>query len=478
MRSLFITLFFFLIFCIAKLPISSTNSVDNDWHFDVTANANLRELAINGQFSPVGSLEMSVNTGAEPYVRDVEIDFGEGWRVVPKRDDSWFLPQVCRTRHFNIRYRFMLADASRSLNNIELAKLHGSDTFLSPPSAWLMRPMSGGDNRLVYFHVNTPPGNSFITGIFPVENGAKDTYVAPASEIPDMAYSAFGVFRRRTVKFVGGVVEIAIAKGEINLGDEAIFKWVSTSAKALSSYYGKLPIKRILVLVRPAAYGGDVGYGTTLGNGGAAVSIVVGKNTRQSTLDEDWIMTHELVHCAFPSVARSRHAWAEEGLATYVEPWARVRVGTITPEDAWNDVLRDMPQGIQSYGDRGLDNSRSWESIYWSGALFYLMADVEIRERTNNRKGLEDALRGIAAAGGTVDVTWALNQAFREGDRSVGVTVLEELYKRNMDTPLKYDLNNLWQKLGVERRGGSIYFNDRAPLASVRKAITFGKRNS
>jgi hypothetical protein len=37
--------------------------------------------------------------------------------------------------------------------------------------------------------------------------------------------------------------------------------------------------------------------------------------------------------------------------------------------------------------------------------------------------------------------------------------------------PVEYDLPGLWNKLGVEDHGG-LSFNDRAPLADIRRAIT------
>ena len=39
-------------------------------------------------------------------------------------------------------------------------------------------------------------------------------------------------------------------------------------------------------------------------------------------------MTHEMVHLAFPSVAREHH-WIEEGITTYVEPIARAETGEL-----------------------------------------------------------------------------------------------------------------------------------------------------
>ncbi len=93
--------------------------------------------------------------------------------------------------------------------------------------------------------------------------------------------------------------------------------------------------------------------------------------------------------------------WIEEGISTYVEPVARARAGRMTLNDVWRTFVRDMPNGEPESGDQGLDNTHTWGRTYWGGALFCLMADVRIRERTRNRKGLEDALRGINTAAAT-----------------------------------------------------------------------------
>ena len=56
--------------------------------------------------------------------------------------------------------------------------------------------------------------------------------------------------------------------------------------------------------------------------------------------------------------------------------------------------------------------------------------------------------------------------------RGAGVPVLRELYNKMKATPAPVDLNALWKELGVERRNGKTEFNDGAPLAAIRKAIT------
>jgi predicted metalloprotease with PDZ domain len=128
--------------------------------------------------------------------------------------------------------------------------------------------------------------------------------------------------------------------------------------------------------------------------------------------------------------------------------------------------------------DRGLDFTPTWGRTYWGGALFCLLADIEIRKRTGNRKGLEDALRAILAAGGTIETEWPLTKALRIGDEATGVPVLSELYEKMKASPYPVDLNALWKELGVERKEGLIRFNDSAPLGAIRRAITGAKPDS
>jgi hypothetical protein len=182
-------------------------------------------------------------------------------------------------------------------------------------------------------------------------------------------------------------------------------------------------------------------------------------------------MSHEMIHLAFPKVPDTHH-WLEEGLATYVEPLARLSVGQVQVEKVWQDLVEGLPHGLPKPGDQGLDYTHTWGRTYWGGALFCLLADLEIRQRTENTHGLQDALRAIVAAGGTMTVAWPLPRTLEVGDRAVGVPVLTELYARMKAHPVEINLVDLWQQLGVEVRGDTVVLHDDAPLASVRRAIT------
>jgi hypothetical protein len=200
----------------------------------------------------------------------------------------------------------------------------------------------------------------------------------------------------------------------------------------------------------------------------------VGEQTESAELMDDWMLTHEMVHLSFPSVADEHH-WIEEGIAVYVEPIARIQAKQMAAERMWADLVRDMPKGEPREGDQGIDHTHTWGRTYWGGALFCFVADVEIRKQTHNQKGLQDALRGILDGGGDITHDWELTEAFKVGDRATGTTALSSLYAQWKDKPVEVDLPALWKELGIVAEGKSVRVMDDAPLAAVRRGITAGE---
>lgn len=228
----------------------------------------------------------------------------------------------------------------------------------------------------------------------------------------------------------GAKIQVEFAEGETDLKKKEILPWVERAAHAVSVYYGRFPVRRAAVLIEPV-WGGNV-HGTTWGGVRGVqgfTRIRFGKHTTEKELASDWVMTHELVHTAFPDQDDDQH-WIEEGLATYVEPLARVQAGQIPAEKFWASMMHEMENGEPEIGDKGLDHTHTWGRTYWGGAMFCLFADVEIRKETKNQKGLQDALRAIVDAGGTIDTDWSLTRTFDVGDRATGTKVLTGMYER------------------------------------------------
>ena len=273
----------------------------------------------------------------------------------------------------------------------------------------------------------------------------------------------------------GSEVSLSYDSAEFAAGPARICAWAVRSALAVKTYYGRFPVGQVHIAIK-AEDGDGVHGGTTYGegeDGHPLILIRLGRDTSAAKLEDDWTMTHEMVHLSVPSVPENSH-WLEEGIATYVEPIARVQQGQLDAPRIWADMLHGMRKGLPAQGDRGLDNTPTWGRTYWGGALFCLLADVEIRERTGNRKGLQDALRGVLAAGGNIQQDWPVERIFAVGDKATGVPVLTGLYHQMGDSPMpgRETLDALWQALGVQADGDGVHLDESAPLAASRRAIT------
>ncbi len=451
-------------------------SEPRSWRFAVTAGPGARELSVDAVIVAPAGEALGVE-GAGGFLSGVEASAGGPFQpLTPRRDaagDLMFELPACPPEGCRVRYRFALAEAARRVGEIGCAEeTHGA--FLTSPSAWLLHPAEAVDGQTFDLRVTTPPGTSFIAGLRSSGEGAPASppaaYEAEIADLPNPAWAVFGDLRVRRVDVEDEAIDLALLPGAFEAGDLALEAWVAGAARAVRGYYGRASIRRALLVVVPRS-GRGLGFARTLGNGGASIVANVGLGTSPADFAASWELVHELLHVSFPTMPREQ-AWLEEGMATYVEPLVRARLGILRPEEVFARFRERMPLGQPEPGDRGLDGTHTWGRTYWGGALFYLLADVAIRERTGNSRSIDDALRAVLAAGGNVAQRWELEQVIATGDQATGVPVLRELHARMGTEPMVVDLAALWKRLGVTARGGTVELDDSAELAAVRRGMT------
>jgi len=277
-----------------------------------------------------------------------------------------------------------------------------------------------------------------------------------------------------TLNVGGATIQVDFGAGKFDLPTSTILAWVETCAKSVTTYYGRFPVARARVLILPVADEHGVVQGTTWGNVRgfpAFTRIRLGEHTTTADLAADWTLTHELIHTAFPDQADDQN-WIEEGLATYIEPIARAQNHQLPITQVWDGMMQGMPNGEPEKGDRGLNRTHTWGRTYWGGAMFCLTADIAIRRQTNNRQGLQDAVRAIVNAGGGIDKDWPLLRTLEIGDRATNTTVLTDLYRQWSTSPSQVDLTDLWSKLGVHSSSNGVILDHTALWANIREAIT------
>lgn len=272
-----------------------------------------------------------------------------------------------------------------------------------------------------------------------------------------------------TIEAGGARFDVVVEGDTLTCSDADIQAWVRGAAEDVAAYFGRFPVPDLKITVA-ARRGGSIGFGQHWD--GKFLKLRVGPEATSRSFERDWVLVHEMLHCGFPDLER-RHKWMQEGLSTYLERLVQVRAGHYSTQRLWARWLDRMPLGNPRLGDRGYDNTRTWASLYWGGALYWFMADYEIRRATHNEKSLRDALIGILEAGGNGRVKWTTARVVEVGDRATGTTVLRDLYARLASEPGEVDLDDVFTKLGVsEGADGEVVFDDDAEHAHIRRAMT------
>lgn len=296
----------------------------------------------------------------------------------------------------------------------------------------------------------------FVAGVGPF--AGKQTAYAAKSQ-PDVA----------RVELDGTVLTVHF-QGAINAKPrQAVLDWIKRSARAVSVYYGRFPLRTVDIVINPFAGRGVTG-GRAFGGQQPQIIITVGVDSTHDDYKRDWIIVHEMIHMAFPMLD-DRHDWMTEGLAVYVESIARLQAGDLNEAEVWKGFVDGMKRGLPRSGDKGLDHTPTWGRTYWGGAIFCLWADLEIRKRTSGKRSLQDALKAVIAAGGDHRTRWPLIKALEIADKATGTTAITDLYNAWRATPVDPGLNKLWQRLGVKDLGRTVAFDNSASLAKTRRKI-------
>ena len=365
-----------------------------------------------------------------------------------------------------LSYRVDLGSMSDRYDTVDIAARFGT-SLLSPSASFLLEPepLPVG----LPMRVRVRDGARLALGL----RRAGSAFTIEAHELKAATYAAFSPRELRHIELPGQSLTIALLDGELELAPEVLWRWVETFARSVAGFYGAAPDSQLFIALAPVPGASGVRFGKLLPESAPGIVLLVGEHTSQRELYSDWIVVHELFHVGSPSFD-GEGRWFDEGLATYFEPIIRARSGYLAERDLWQGFFEHMSGALGTLTGPGLEQAHAFGDVYWGGALFCLVADVEARVRTNNERGLEHAVRGVRRAGGVASEVWALDDALGVADRAIGVPVLAPLARRYGAQGAPLALFSLFDELGVRSQGGRVELDDAAPLAAVRRAIVFG----
>jgi hypothetical protein len=268
-------------------------------------------------------------------------------------------------------------------------------------------------------------------------------------------------------------LRLAMPNSGIRLERKVLFEWVSATAKSNRRFWRRSPVEKGLVILVPAPGSPAIPFGRALSVGGVSVAVLVGEKADARALYDDWVLTHELIHLGSP-IMRDTGAWLNEGIATFYEPVIRARAGWKTEDDVWREWISQMPRGLRAMSDIGLSNAGRG-GIYWGGAIFVLMAEIEALSASGGRMGFSDCLRLALDKGGNTTARWTSEDLISLCDAALGSPALSRLFALHVQSGSPLDLAALWRRLGVSLGSdGKIAYAQESELAWVRPLIIWG----
>jgi predicted metalloprotease with PDZ domain len=153
----------------------------------------------------------------------------------------------------------------------------------------------------------------------------------------------------------------------------------------------------------------------------------------------------------------------------------------LTPAEAWEQIDAGFARGrgaTRANDDTleraaaGVDGHSNFMRIYWSGTAYWLEADLELRRSSGNRLSVDEALKRFDACWLPDYRGWTPEAFVAKLDALVGGDVFRrkfDEYRARRDFP---NLKPAYTALGISRNDDRLVFDDAAPDASVRRAIT------
>lgn len=359
------------------------------------------------------------------------------------------------------------------------AALAGNNVILSP-SLWLWRPPIYGDDSIdIRFEL---PDGMRVSAPWQTIPGAEHHFRLSASPRSGQGLVALGRFNYREIPVTGTVLRVAIMKPRSGVHGERLFDWIRDTAAQITLAYGRFPNPSPQVVVLPVGRSGwnrnsAVLFGRVLRDGGESVELFINEHRPIEEFYADWTATHEFSHLMLPYVT-NRQRWISEGFAQYYQNVLMARAGTYSPQMAWQKLYEGFERGRQSRPELSPNEAssrgvgRATMKIYWSGAVLALIADVELRRRSDGRESLDDVLDRLQACCLPSARVWNGRELFEKLDTLVDEPLFLRLYEAYADEQGFPDFMPTLDRLGVRIERGTVSFSNDAEFADLRKAIT------
>ncbi len=372
-------------------------------------------------------------------------------------------------------------DIGRAARADRFNSVLGNGSIAVSPTLWMWRPLLLSRDEILATFDLAGGGQIFVPWQMMNEEGTY--YRLKASPQSGSATSVFGSFQQSIEQVAGADLRVVMLDTRDKTDLQALIPWVRATAESIATTYGRFPNPNANILLIPTggqAWRSDsaVSFGRLVRDGGETIELMINQNRPIDEFYEEWTPTHEFSHLMLPYVDQEQR-WISEGFAQYYQNVLLARAKQQSAEYSWQKIYAGLERGRESApgmspNDAAAGSMRNTRmKVYWSGAAIALMADVELRRRSNGKESLDSVLGQLQQCCLPSASAWSGKELFGKLDQLLDQPLFLDLYRQYADADGFPDARPLLERLGVSLRDGQVELDPSAELSGIRDAITY-----
>jgi len=259
----------------------------------------------------------------------------------------------------------------------------------------------------------------------------------------------------------GHYLNIATVRGLAN--KEEITRWLVDTAQAVERYLGDYPVKQtqVIVIEKTKQKHGPVPWGDFSRGNGFGIRFVIVPSYEIKEFYADWTATHEFSHQLLPKLNYD-DIWLSEGLSSYLQYVLMGQAGTLEIDKAWYRIYKGLKRGekgtenvgeekLKFAADRRRSGGRAGRTmrIYWSGAAYFLNADLQLRKQSNGKVGLNDILLKLNQCCVPAEKIWTGAELAKKLDELAQSNIFLPSYWKMANSAEFPDYKSTFSELGI-----------------------------
>jgi hypothetical protein len=284
---------------------------------------------------------------------------------------------------------------------------------------------------------------------------------------------------RKTLVRDGRILELQISTEFKPAEREQLLDWLDFLSTALLQVYGHWPRQEWRVSVAPAASSNTnpIPWAQVHRNAVDGVEFFTAPGATAEQLKQEWTGYHELAHLLIPYRGWG-DTWFAEGLATYYQAILQARAGVLSERQTWQHLYDGFQRGQaeSQFNDQTLQviseamrEDGGFMRVYWSGAWYFLAADIRLRQQSAGRNSLDLALQKLNQC--CADQQLSVPQIVSKLDEMNEVLLFQEFYDRLVSSRQIPAHEKIFASLGITVTDGEVQLQEAGPGALLRQQI-------